>query len=157
MIPTGNWLILFITAKVDSARNIVPLIIAIDSSNNRNFEVAGMITHMIGDTITAKRYFEKSVSLNKSISTDIEGYEAVSLGQLLLNEGNTIEADIHLTTALSAYKKAIEDGSMDDDHALFIAAIYSIKNDKQQALVWLKKSTGIQMDGLWFWRTDPLV
>lgn len=126
--------------KTDSARKIIPLIIAIDSTNNRNYEVAGMITHMMGDTITAKKYFEKSVSLNKSISTDIEGYEAVSLGQLLLNEGNTIEADIHLTTALSAYKKAIEDGSMDDDHALFIAAIYSIKNDKQQALTWLKKA-----------------
>jgi TolB-like protein/ribosomal protein S17E len=126
--------------KKDSARKIVPLIIAIDSTNNRNYEVAGMITHMMDDTQTAKRYFEKSASLNKSISTDIEGYSAVSLGQLLLNEGNTMDADIHLTSALSAYKKAIEDGSQDDSHALYIAAIYSIKNDKQQALVWLKKA-----------------
>jgi tetratricopeptide (TPR) repeat protein len=99
-----------------------------------------MITHMMDDTQTAKRYFEKSASLNKSISTDIEGYSAVSLGQLLLNEGNAMDADIHLTSALSAYKKAIEDGSQDDSHALYIAAIYSIKNDKQQALVWLKKA-----------------
>jgi TolB-like protein/class 3 adenylate cyclase len=126
--------------KKDSAGAIVPLIIAIDSNNNRNYEAAGMITHIMGDTLTARKYFEKAISLNKSISTDIEGYEAVSLGQLLLNEGNTIEADIHLTTALSAYKKAIEEGSQDDDHALFIAAVYAIKSDKQQALTWLKKA-----------------
>lgn len=141
--------------KADSARKIVPLIIAIDSSNNRNYEVAGMITHMMGDTVTAKRYFEKSVSLNKSISTDIEGYEAVSLGQLLLNEGKNIEADIQLTTALSAYKKAIEDGSQDDDHALFIAAIYSIKNDKPQALTWLKKAADFKWMDYGFGELTP--
>lgn len=126
--------------KTDSARKIVPLIIAIDSTNNRNYEVAGMITHMTGDTQRAKLFFEKSVSLNKSISTDIEGYSAVNLGQLLLTQGNTMDADILLTTALSAYKKAIEDGSQDDSHALYIAGIYAIKNDKQQALTWLKKA-----------------
>jgi TolB-like protein len=126
--------------KNDSARKLVPLIIAIDSNNNRNYETAGMILHMLNDKKAAKAFFLRSINLNKSISTDIEGYAAVSLGQLLLEEGNNIDADIHLSSSLSAYKKAIQDGSQDDDHALYIAAIYAIKNDKVQAMVWLKKA-----------------
>lgn len=126
--------------KKDSAKLLVPVIIAIDSTNARNHETAGVLLQMAGDKQNAREHFQKAIDLNKSISNDKDAIAPIGLGQLLLEMNNKIDAEVQLSNSLSVFLKTIEEGSQDDDPPLNLAAIYAIKNDKQEAIKWFNKA-----------------
>ena len=126
--------------KKDSAKWLVPALIAIDSTNARNHETAGVLLQMAGDKQKAREHFQKAIDLNKSISNDKDAIAPIGLGQLLLEMNNKIDAEVQLSNSLSVFLKTIEEGSQDDDPPLNLAAIYAIKNDKQEAIKWFNKA-----------------
>ena len=103
-------------------------------------ETAGVLLQMAGDNQKAREHFQKAIDLNKSISNDKDAIAPIGLGQLLLEMNNKIDAEVQLSNSLSVFLKTIEEGSQDDDPPLNLAAIYAIKNDKQEAIKWFNKA-----------------
>jgi len=132
----------------------------------RTFEIAGLMAHFAGDKLHAQSYFQQSIELNEGYFNDPNTVSPISLGQILLEQGKHVEADVYLSHALEINLNEIKNGSQDKNPPYHIAAIYAIRGQREQSLQWLKKAidanwidyTQIQ-HGPWFvkYREDPEV
>ncbi|MDZ7647261.1 MAG: tetratricopeptide repeat protein [Cytophagales bacterium] len=122
------------------ALNLIPKVLEIKGNETRVLEAAGLIAHFAGDTKSAKKYFRESIEKNSSYKSDRNAVSPVGLGQILLEEGKTIEAEVYLTHAMENYLYEIENGSKSVDPPYLISVIYAIKENKELSLHWLQKA-----------------
>ena len=67
------------------------------------------------------------------------------MGQILLDEGNRVEAEVYLTHAMENNLHEISAGSRSFDLPFYVASVYAIRGHREQALTWLQKA----IDGNW--------
>ena len=134
--------------------------------DSRAYEIAGLISHFAGDKIRAQSYFQQSIEQNQGYIDDPNTVSPIGLGQILLEEGKRVEADVYLSHALETNLDEIKNGSQDKNPPFHIAAIYAIRGQRTEALQWLKKAIDANwidyaqlQHGPWFekYRTDPEV
>jgi TolB-like protein/Flp pilus assembly protein TadD len=134
--------------------------------DSRAYEIAGLMAHFAGDKIHAQSYFQKSIEQNQGYVDDPNTVSPIGLGQILLEEGKSVEADVFLSHALEINFNEIKNGSQDQSPPFHIAAIYAIRGQRNEALQWLKKAIDAnwidyaQLEhGPWFarYRNDPEV
>ncbi len=145
------------------ALKLVPRILELGMDDHKVLELAGLIAHFAGDPTTARTHFEGSIRNNKNYKTDANTPAPIGLGQILLEEGKRVEADVLLTHALAMNQQEYERGSQDDEVPFRIAAIYAIRGRKEEMLHWLQKAKEARWvdftqvtHGPWFarYRTD---
>ena len=134
---------------------IISQMVGLDSTNTRNLEFAALVAHMAGQTAQAKTLFEKALQYNPNLGTDEKSITPVSLGQILLYNGQRIDAEIYLDNCQQLNLKAIDNGSQDDDPRLVLAAIEAIKGNKAAALGWLGKAMDAKFYDYGFASTVP--
>jgi TolB-like protein/Tfp pilus assembly protein PilF len=108
--------------------------------DSRAYETAGLMAHFAGDRERARDYFQKSIELNDSYNTDPSTLSPIGLGQILLEAGRRVEAEVYLSHALQINLDEVENGSQDDDPRFCIAGVYAILGDNENARLWLQKS-----------------
>lgn len=146
-----------------AALELVPKMLRIDSGS-RMFEAAGLIAHFAGDNQNAKAYFQQSIERNPMYKEDNNTFAPVGLGQILLEEGVKVDAEVYLTHAFDIFMEEINLKSQSNDPPFHIAAIYAARGNKQQALTWLQTAINANWvdyakfnDGPFFrkYRNDP--
>jgi len=132
--------------------------------DSRTYEIAGLMAHFAGDKHSARTYFERSIELNESYNNDPSTISPIGLGQILLDEGKNVEAEVYLSHALEINLNEVKNGSQDDDTRFYIAGIYAIRSQRAEALSWLTKAVDANwidyaqvQHGPWFvkYRNDP--
>jgi len=132
--------------------------------DSRTYEIAGLMAHFAGDKLNARSYFQQSIELNESYNNDPETLSPIGLGQILLEDARTVEADVYLSHALEINLNEINKGSQDKNLPFNIAGIYAIRGQREEALHWLTKAIDsnwidyAQLQyGPWFakYRKDP--
>lgn len=150
--------------KKAEAMELVPKIIATDTSNKTSYEDAALVCLHAGDLKQAKVFFQRAVDMNTSLMTDASAFAPIGLGAILLNEGNKIDAEILLSRSLSLFLDEIQKGNQDDELRTGVAAILAIKEKKEEALNWIQKAIdvkwldyGLEETNPWFdnIKTDP--
>lgn len=126
--------------RTQEALDLIPQLLEIDRNETRVLETAGLIAHYAGDSKNAKKYFQQSIEKNPNYKADRNSVSPIGYGQILLQEGKNIEAEVYLTHALENNLVEIENGSKSFDPRFYIAAIYAIKGNKEQSLIWLQKA-----------------
>lgn len=119
------------------AINLIPEILKLGNRGTRPLEIAGRVSHFAGDFTNAKSYFQEAIKANPSYANDASSVSSIGLGQLLLQEGNTAEADIYLSHGLELYLGDIAKGLQDDDPPFNVAAIKAIQGNKPDVLKYL--------------------
>ena len=122
------------------AIKLIPKMLESGERNTRRLEIAGRIAHFAGDNKSAKTYFQESIQKNLSYKNDPNSLSAIGLGQILTQEGNSIEAEIYLSHGLELYHNEISNGSPDDDPPFNLSAIYAIQRKRTESLHWLQKA-----------------
>lgn len=122
------------------ALNLIPTVLAIDKTDSRVLEVAGLIAHFAGDGAAAKQYFLQSIEYHPNYKDDFSSVSPIGLGQILLEEGNSVEAEVYLTRAMENNINEIKKGSKSFDLPFYVASIYAIRGNKEQSLIWLQKA-----------------
>ncbi len=150
--------------RSDEAMELIPTVVSPDSTDSRRLETAGLIAHFAGDKFQAKKYFQRSIDYNPSFKDDLITVSPIGLGQILLEEGNKVEAEMYLARTLEVNLREIQKNTLDDDPAFYVSAIYAIKGNRQESLIYLKKAIEFKwidyakfVDGPWFvrYRNDP--
>ncbi len=108
--------------------------------DSRTYEIAGLMSHFAGDKIQAQSFFHQSIEHNEGYINDPNTVSPIGLGQILLEQGKQVEADVYLSHALEINLNEIRNGSQDKNPPYYIAAIYAIRGQHDQALLWLKKA-----------------
>lgn len=122
------------------ALDLIPSIVAIEDNPAKIYEVAGLVAHFAGDNAIAKKYFQLSIDSNKVYEADRNTLSPLGLGQILMEGGSKIQAEVYLAHALENYKYEIDNGSLSVDPPYYIAVIYAIRDNKEQSLQWLQKA-----------------
>ena len=148
------------------ALNLVTTMLQNVHHDSRAYETAGLMAHFAGDKSQAKNFFLQSIELNESYNNDPGTISPIGLGQILLEEGNPVEAEVYLSHALDIYLNEIKNGSADDEPPFYVAAIYAIRGQREEALRWLGRAVESKWidyaqieHGPWFvnYRNDPMV
>jgi len=150
--------------RKQDALNLVTNMLQKFQPDSRTYEIAGLMAHFAGDKHNARSYFEQSIELNESYENDPATTSPIGLGQILLEEGKLVEAEIYLSHALEINLNELKNGSQDKSTPFNIAGIYAIRGQREDALHWLTKA--IEADwidyaqlehGPWFikYRNDP--
>ncbi|MGC3947610.1 MAG: hypothetical protein QM762_24410 [Chryseolinea sp.] len=126
--------------RSDEALKLIPRVLQIDSSDARVLEVAGLMAHFAGDAKSARHLFEKSIANNSDYKEDRSTVSPIGLGQILLEEGNRVEAEVYLTHAMENNMHEIAAGSKSFDLPFYVSSIYAIRGNRDQALTWLQKA-----------------
>ena len=122
------------------ALSLIPKVLELGPDDSRTLETAALIAHFAGDTQSAKKYFQLSIDKNVSYKTDPNTVSPISIGQILLDEGNKIDSEVYFAHAMEINLHEIERGSQDDGPLFNIAGIYAIRGNTSQAAFWLKKA-----------------
>ena len=150
--------------RIDDALNLIPRVLEIGATDSRVLEVAGLIAHFAGDIPNAKKYFQLSIDNNSNYKDDRLTVSPIGLGQILLQEGNRVEAEVYLSHAMENNLYEISNGSKSFDPPFYIASIYAIRGNKEQSLIWLEKAIDLNwidhakiVHGPYFakFKTDP--
>jgi TolB-like protein/cytochrome c-type biogenesis protein CcmH/NrfG len=150
--------------RINEALALVPRVAEISDKDSRVLEAAGLIAHFAGDVTNAKKYFQLSIDNNPNYKEDIFTFSPIGLGQILLQEGNKVEADVYLSRAMENSLNEISNGSKSFEPRFSIASIYAIRGNKEQSLIWLQKAIDLNwidhakiVHGPYFvkFRTDP--
>jgi TolB-like protein/Flp pilus assembly protein TadD len=150
--------------KKQEAMKLVLDLLSKVNPDSRAYETAGLMAHFAGDKTTAKACFRKSIDLNGSYEDDPTTVSAIGLGEILLEEGKNVEAEVYLTHALEINLGEIKKGSQDKNIPFNIAGIYAITGRHEKAFEWLSKAIQsgwidyAQLEhGPWFagYRNDP--
>jgi len=150
--------------RIKEALALVPRVVEISDKDSRVLEAAGLIAHFAGDVTIAKKYFQLSIDNNPNYKEDIFTFSPIGLGQILLQEGNKVEADVYLSRAMENSLNEISNGSKSFEPRFSIASIYAIRGNKEQSLIWLQKAIDLNwidhakiVHGPYFvkFRTDP--
>jgi len=150
--------------RIQEALNLIPRVLEIGDSDSRVLETAGLIAHFAGDIKNAKKYFQLSIDNNPSYKDDRNTVSPIGLGQILLQEGNKVEAEVYLSHAMENNLYEIRNGSKSFEPPFYIASIYAIRGNKEQSLIWLQKAIDLNwvdyakiVHGPYFvkFKTDP--
>jgi len=125
--------------RKNEALNLIPRVLGI-GDEPRALEVAGLIAHYAGAAKNAKVYFQRSIDTNEVYKDDPNTVSPIGLGQILLEEGNKVEADVYLTHAMNINLDQITKGSQSYEPSFYLAAIHAIRANKEQSLLWLQKA-----------------
>lgn len=126
--------------RIKAALNLIPRVMEIGLTDPRVPETAGLIAHFAGDHVSAKKYFQLSIDNNPKYKDDRNTVSPLGLGQILLQEGNKVEAEVYLSHAMENNLAEIRNGSKSFDPPFYIASIYAIRGNKEQSLIWLQKA-----------------
>lgn len=129
-----------VQGRRQSALDLIPRVLQIDSRDTRVLEAAGLIAHFAGDLTQAKRYFSQSIEKNAGYKDDRMTISPLGLGQILLQEGNEIDAEILLLRAQENFLTEIRQGSRFYEPPFYLACIHAVRNDSKSAVGWLKKA-----------------
>jgi TolB-like protein/Flp pilus assembly protein TadD len=150
--------------RPQDALNLIPRLLEIDKTDSRVLEAAGLIAHFAGDAPSAKQYFQQSIDANPNYKEDRITVSPIGLGQILLQEGKKVEADVYLSHAMENNLAEIQNGSKSFEPRFYIAGIYAIRGNKKESLRWLQKAIDLNwvdyakvVDGPYFakFKTDP--
>jgi eukaryotic-like serine/threonine-protein kinase len=114
--------------------------LAVNPDDSRLLEQAGQIARMSGNHSKAQEYYQKSILNNPSIETDWFTTSGIGVGYSFLKAGNTSEANKLLNLSLDLRLRHIEEGDANFETRYFLAAIYAIRNDKEESYKWLQKA-----------------
>ena len=81
-----------------------------------------------------------SIDNNPSYKDDRLTVSPIGLGQILLQEGNKVEAEVYLSHVMENNLQEISNGSKSFEPPFYIASIYAIRGNKEQSLLWLQKA-----------------
>ena len=122
------------------ALDLIPKVLLIDSTDSRVLETAGLMAHFAGDVVAARRFFLRSIERNSNYKDDRSTVSPIGLGQILLQEGNKVEAEVYLAHAMENNLYEINGGSKSVDLPFYVASIHAIRGNRDQALSWLQKA-----------------
>ena len=149
--------------RKQAALSLIPQVLEI-GDEPRALEVAGLIAHYAGDNKNAKTYFQRSIDTNEVYKDDPNTVSPIGLGQILLEEGNIVDADVYLSHAANINLDQISKGSQSYEPSFYLAAIHAIRSNKVQSLLWLQKAIDLNwvdyahvLHGPYFvrYRNDP--
>jgi len=126
--------------KPEAALKLIPEVLRIGENDTRVLETAGLMEHFAEDIKMAKSYFQRSIDNNESYKEDHYTVSPIGLGQILLQEGNRVEAEVYLNHALEYSLYEIRNKSKSFDFAFNIASIYAINGNREKSLEWLKQA-----------------
>jgi tetratricopeptide (TPR) repeat protein len=150
--------------RPQDALNLIPTVLAIDKTDSRVLEVAGLIAHFAGEGAAAKQYFLQSIEHHPNYKDDFSSVSPIGLGQILLDEGNSVDAEVYLLRAMENNMNEMKKGSKSFDLPFYVSSIYAILGNKNQSLIWLKKAIDLNwvdyakiVHGPYFakFKTDP--
>lgn len=124
----------------DDARRLSDEVLKRGGQNSRSFEAAGLIAHFVGDTAAAKRYYLESIQSNAYYKDDANTYSPIGLGQILLEQGNKVDAEVYLQHAMFTLTSEWERGAQSVDLPYYIAAVHAIRGNRDKSLEWLQKA-----------------
>jgi TolB-like protein/Tfp pilus assembly protein PilF len=152
--------------RKEDALKLVTAMLQNMQPDSRTYEVAGLISHFAGDKTSAEEYFQQSIELNESYINDPSTLSPIGLGQILLEAGKNVEAEVYLSHVLEINLNEIELRPQDDDPPFYIASIYAIRGQRELALQWLDRAIEANwidyaqlQHAPWFikYRNDPAV
>jgi TolB-like protein len=149
--------------RMQAAIDLIPRVLAI-GEEPRTLEVAGLISHYVGDVVSAKKYFQRSIDINDVYKDDPNTVSPIGLGQILIEEGKKVDADVYLSHAMNVNLDQIAKGTQSYERSFYIAAIHAIRGNRDQSLFWLQKAIDLNwvdyahiLYGPYFvkYKTDP--
>ena len=135
-----------VQGRSNEALALIPRVLEIDPNETRVLEAAGLIAHFAGNFTEAKKYFRLSIEKNAGFKEDRMTVSPIGLGQILLKEGNPVEAEVYLLRAQENFMAEVHNGSKFFEPPFYLASIYAIRNDPTSAIAWLK--TAIEFNWL---------
>ena len=121
-------------------RELIDELLKGNEDDSRALETAGLVAHFAGDTKAAENHFVKSINKNPNYKDDLNTHSPVGLGQILLDAGNKVGAEVYLSHALYNLNAELQNGSQSSELPYYIAAIHAIRGNRDQALAWLQKA-----------------
>ena len=126
--------------RTEDALKLIPRVVEIDKTDSRVLEAAGLIAHFAGDASAAKQYFRQSIESNPNYKEERLTVSPIGLGQILLQEGNRVEAEVYLSRAMENNLYEFNHGSKSFEPPFYLASIYAIRGNKKECLAWLQKA-----------------
>lgn len=105
-------------------------------------ETAGLIACLAGEDEDAETFFRKAIELHTGVGSDVKAIAPIYLGHLLQKRKDRVESEVYLNNAFDLNIEAMRNGSQDDEHAFYLAAICSTKGQVDEAIDWLRVARG---------------
>ena len=126
--------------KDDKAMDQIPYILASNPEGALALERAAEIAHYVGDSATAKKYYEKSYANHNDIENQPYAQAPFGLGYILLNEGEPERGKALLELSAGIRTRRIEQGNDEFYPRYDLALINAIREDKDEAIFWLREA-----------------
>ena len=126
--------------KDDKAMDQIPYILASNPEGALALERAAEIAHYVGDSATAKMYYEKSYANHNDIENQPYAQAPFGLGYILLNEGEPERGKALLELSAGIRTRRIEQGNDEFYPRYDLALINAIREDKDEAIFWLREA-----------------
>ena len=118
----------------------IPYILASNPEGALALERAAEIAHYVGDTATAKKYYEKSYANHNDIENQPYAQAPFGLGYILLTEGEPERGKALLELSAGIRTRRIEQGNDEFYPRYDLALINAIREDKDEAIFWLREA-----------------
>ena len=123
--------------KSDSVRFVINSVEKLTDGDPYNAQVAGILSYMNRDNISAKTYLNEAIGNKEDWNADPYFYAPVYLASILKSEGKNEQADYYIENKLKEYISILQGNQADKEFAVFTSALFLMKGDKEKAFEYL--------------------
>jgi TolB-like protein/Tfp pilus assembly protein PilF len=124
----------------DLALEQIPHILGSDPEGALALERAGEIAHYVGDTVTAKRYYQESFENHEDIESHPYAQAPIGLGYMLLEEGHVERGEALLDLSAGIRQRRIDEGNDEFYPRYDLALINAIRGNHDASRRWLREA-----------------
>ncbi len=123
--------------KSDSVQSVINKIGDLENKDPSVDQVAGVLSFMNKDYKNAEIYLSRSIEEKEDWVTDPYFHAPIYLASILKTNGKLEEAEYYINEKLEAYIIELEGENPDKEFAVFTAALYLLKGNKEKAIEYL--------------------
>lgn len=123
--------------KSDSVQSVIEKLDEIRDDNPNIAQVAGILSFLNRNNSEAKGYLIDAIENKEDWKSDPYFYAPVYLASILKSEGETDKSTLYINNKLEEYIAVLDTDQADKEFAVFTAALFLLKEDKEKAYEYL--------------------
>jgi len=123
--------------KSDSVQAVITKLGKLSKEDPNVAQVAGILSFLNRDYANAQNYLSQSIENKEDWKTDPYFYAPIYLANIFQSQGKSDQAYFYINEKLDEYIMELEGDNADKEFAVFTAALYLMKGNKEKAFEYL--------------------
>ncbi|MEN2283670.1 tetratricopeptide repeat protein [Algoriphagus sp. SE2] len=142
--------------KSDSVKSVIAQVRKLHNNESSNDQVAGILSYMNRDYENAENYLTQSIEEKDNWESDPYFYAPIYLASIFQSKGKSDEADFYINKKLNEYTMELKGENADKEFAVFTAALYLMKKNKEKAIEFLNLAKDMNFQDYQLLEINPL-